>query len=257
MAALPDGNFVVVWWDHDNPPEDIAGGIKAQVFDASGNKIGAEFIPNTTRISAQSEPCVDVLADGRFVITWRQMTSFDGSDNSGSSVRGQIFDSRTKAIDLVGTDLGDSYVGTGFNDQIAGGKGHDSLIGGGGRDTLEGGPGLDRLQGGGGVDRLIGGKGKDILTGGDGSDAFVFRNSKEAKGDRITDFQSKMDDIDLSDFMKGGKFIGAKAFSKKDDQVRYDKAKGLLQGDVNGDGKADWSLTIVNKVALSAADFIF
>ena len=40
-------------------------------------------------------------------------------------------------------------------------------------------------------------------------------------------------------------------------QVRYTKSTGILQGDVDGDGTADFEIDIANRPVLTAADFIF
>lgn len=54
------------------------------------------------------------------------------------------------------------------------------------------------LNGGGGNDTIIGGLGDDTMTGGSGSDVFKFTTAFSS-GDRITDFQSGVDKIDLSE----------------------------------------------------------
>ena len=107
----------------------------------------------------------------------------------------------------VGTERGttgaDVFIGTNFADRFDGDQGADSLWGGNGSDVLEGSSGKDTLAGG---------NGSDILRGGTGNDVFVFNTAAEAGNvneyDRITDFQSGRDKIDLSGFMDGGKFIG-------------------------------------------------
>jgi Ca2+-binding RTX toxin-like protein len=122
--------------------------------------------------------------------------------------------------------------------------------------NITGGAGDDRMIGNAGDNRLTGGLGTDRMTGGAGDDSFVFRNKAQIDRDVITDFGAG-DTIDLSAFMDGGKFIGGKAFSGQDDQVRYVRADGLLQGDVNGDGTADWTIRLTNDAKLAANDFLF
>jgi Ca2+-binding RTX toxin-like protein len=117
--------------------------------------------------------------------------------------------------------------------------------------------GADTLSGEEGNDTLNGGAGKDRLTGGAGADDFVFGSKGEIAGDRIADFRHGQDDIILRAFMKGGDFIGGARFTGQDDQVRYVKATGLLQGDIDGDGTADWALVMANKAVLTDADFVF
>ena len=170
------------------------------------------------------------------------------------------------AVTLTGAALGDQYVGTrwgdvlsgrGGRDLLNGGNGSDSIAGGGANDRLIGGRGADRVTGGAGDDILRGGGGKDVLRGNVGADDFVYASRAEANGDRIVDFVHRADDINLRDFMRNGQFIGAAAFTGDDGDVRYTRATGVLEGDVNGDGDADWSMTIANKAALTAADFLF
>jgi Ca2+-binding RTX toxin-like protein len=275
VTALSDGRFVVVWTDDSWTGGDTTGdAVRGQVFAADGTKSGAEFLVNSTTANNQSSASITSLADGRLVVVWSD-SSATGADTSFSAVRGQIIDPRIAAVVLNGSGLADEYLGTGFADRMSGAAGNDSLDGGGANDRLAGGSGQDQLEGGlgndqlrgeagrdqlsgdAGADRIYGEAGRDTLSGGAGADDFIFALRAEVNGDRIMDFRHGSDDINLRAFMKGGAFIGGRAFSGQDDEVRYVRAKGLLQGDVNGDGKADWSLTIVNKVALSAADFIF
>lgn len=92
VAALPSGGFVVSWVDSS-----LAGGdasvssIKAQMFDAAGTAIGAEFLVNSSTANAQRTPAVTVLSSGGFVITWSD-ASLQGGDASGTSIKGQMFD---------------------------------------------------------------------------------------------------------------------------------------------------------------------
>ncbi|HUG61100.1 MAG TPA: calcium-binding protein, partial [Methylomirabilota bacterium] len=130
-----------------------------------------------------------------------------------------------------------------------GNRGANTIRGNAGNNRIDAGAGADQVHGGLGDDIIIGGKGADVLTGGGGADRFVYRKTAESSGrsvDTITDFSAKKGDrIDLSlidaDSRKAGNqpfdFIGSRAFSRKPGQLRF--AKGLLEGDVNGDGRAD------------------
>ena len=115
--------------------------------------------------------------------------------------------------DVVRGGSGSDYIqGGGGKDRIWGGDGADFVYGGTWRDILHGGRGDDFLVGGAGRDVLHGGKGNDVLTGGragqsgDGThDTFVFINtvSNFPEYDRIKDFESGVDQIDVSDFAYG------------------------------------------------------
>lgn len=167
---------------------------------------------------------------------------------------------------LSGQSGNDRLSGGAGNDRLDGGSGRDLLSGGPGNDRLSGGAGNDRLNGGAGNDRLIGGPGADIMSGKIGRDTFEFRSVKETgtlqKFDRIVDFSRGPDTIDLSaidaDTRKSKDqaftFIGDDRFDGKPGQLRYDD--GILSGDVNGDGKADFRIEVSNDPNLNAGDFI-
>jgi Ca2+-binding RTX toxin-like protein len=92
VAALPDGGFVAAWTDASKTAPDLSStAVRAQRFDASGAKVGAEFIVNTFTEGGQAKPAVTVLESGRFVIAWEDPSAHDG-DRDGSSVRAQLFD---------------------------------------------------------------------------------------------------------------------------------------------------------------------
>ena len=70
VAALPSGGFVIVW---DSP-----GGDRGQIFDAAGNKVGAEFAsPGAGPVTATS--------NGGFVV------SYTDADASGTGIFAQQF----------------------------------------------------------------------------------------------------------------------------------------------------------------------
>ena len=189
---------------------------------------------------------------------------------------------------LIGNAGANTLVAGGGNDRLSGGAGADVLKGGMGRDSLGGGRGADRLEGnagndllsghgandvllgGAGRDRLLGGAGADLLmggigtdqlTGGTGADTFRFRTAAEAGTGRardvITDFQTGRDKIDLSRLLDDGAFIGAAAFSGTAGELRYLAGRGILIGDVNGDGRGDFQIRLLNTPALDADDFLF
>ncbi|MEQ1953272.1 calcium-binding protein [Mesorhizobium sp. CN2-181] len=90
VAALANGTFVVVWEDETNPLGNTT--VRAQHFDASGAKVGSEFIINTNELSDARNPTVTALSNGGYVVAWDHPNADDGGDGSGSSVKAQIFD---------------------------------------------------------------------------------------------------------------------------------------------------------------------
>ena len=246
VTALAGGRFVIAWKDSSQTGDDTSlSAVRAQVFNANGTKSGAEFVVCTTVLGAQFEPSLSTLADGRFVVSWTDFSQTFG-DVSGFAVRGQIFDARRAAITLNGTAAADDYLGITFADVLNGAAGADNLSGAGGNDTIGGGGGADTLQGG---------AGQDGLTGGTGADLFLFVTALRTDQDTITDFAHLTDHIDLSSFMSGGSFIAAGPFTAAN-QVRYNAATGVQQGDVGGGG-TNWTLTLTNLPTLTAADLIF
>ncbi len=92
IAGLPDGRFVAVWSDSSRSPDDpweVA--VRAQIFNADGSKSREEFLVNTTTASGQYDPSVTALANGRFVVTWTDL-SRSPDDPSETAVRAQIFE---------------------------------------------------------------------------------------------------------------------------------------------------------------------
>jgi len=139
-----------------------------------------------------------------------------------------------------------------------------------GNDTLKGDATPDVLKGGAGNDRLIGGGGADRLSGDAGADAFVFTaigHSTPDSFDVITDFKGRKGDIiDLSgidaDTGRSGNqsfnFIGRDDFSGTAGELRFEKSNGrtVTQGDVDGDGEADFVLHLLGGMNLKEDFFI-
>jgi Ca2+-binding RTX toxin-like protein len=154
------------------------------------------------------------------------------------------------------------------NEVLNGSSFADVLYAYGSDDILNGNDGDDTLNGGANHDELTGGLGADKLTGGADSDAFIFlalsdSTRKKAGRDTILDFE-KGDIIDLSaiDAKKGKsnqdfKFIKKQDFHEKKGELRYKVKKDdvLLQGDTNGDGKADFAVLVADMKKLTGSDF--
>jgi hypothetical protein len=169
----------------------------------------------------------------------------------------------------------EKIIGTANDDYIYGGKTSSILSGGDGNDTILSLTFNDTLDGGNGNDSLNGGKGGDILTGGSGADIFIFQSSQDMsinlnKTDTITDFKSGEDKIQFmfdldknkADIQYKCTFISNSAFSKKAGEVRYSEVytEGsntyiLVQGDTNGDGKADFTLKLMGISSIEKTDF--
>jgi Ca2+-binding RTX toxin-like protein len=182
-------------------------------------------------------------------------------------------------LDLLRGGLGaDTLEGGGDNDTLFGGQGddvleggqgvdnlngeegQDLLLGGADADVLRGDAGDDTLEGGAGNDTLIGGLGADQMEGGLGADRFAIFSLADAQGDIILDFNpAQLDRLDLSRLdanagMAGDQafaWIGNAAFGGVAGQLRF--ANEVLQGDVTGDGVADFQIGLTGVFSLSAA----
>lgn len=92
ITGLASGGFVVSWQDHSGVGGDGSGsGIKAQLFDAGGGKVGAEFLVNTATLNDQGQPTITSLASGGFVVSWTDQSGV-GDDNSTAGIKAQLFD---------------------------------------------------------------------------------------------------------------------------------------------------------------------
>ena len=146
----------------------------------------------------------------------------------------------------------------------------ENAYGSGARDFIYGSAAKNELAGGGGNDFIYGLGAQDSLFGGAGSDRFVYLALSDSKAgaanrDTIQDFQRGSDLIDLYSIdaksrVAGNqefKFIGTQAFHKVQGELHYKDlgATCLVQGDVNGDSKADFEI-LVKADALSAGDFV-
>lgn len=195
----------------------------------------------------------------------------------GSAFNDQIYGSNDRNI-LSGGDGFDFIVGNGGNDYITGGMGHDSLYGGLGRDWIV----MDELNWGkltpvNGVNRAV----RDLDQSGN---LVVYKSVNESttqNADLIDGFVLGDDLIDLTAIDANSKRSGNQdfddsivtAWTKKAGQLKISEFTGLtddhnsavsnasggyklsgvqLEGDVNGDGVADFAIKLVGVSMTSA-----
>ena len=163
--------------------------------------------------------------------------------------------SLTGTADLNGT-------GNALANRLAGNAGVNILDGGEGNDSLYGLAGDDSLIGGAGADLLDGGLGADSLEGGLGADRFVFSSADGANGDVIVDFSALEGDkldlrlIDANAGLAGDQafvFIGSTGFGSVAGELRF--AAGVLEGDLDGNGGADFQIQMSGVASLIATNF--
>lgn len=151
----------------------------------------------------------------------------------------------------------------------------ENVNGWAGEDDIWGSAGTNVIRGNGGTDNLHGLGGRDVLEGGADADTFWFHAAsdskvKAAKRDLITDFVSGEDKIDLTDIDANNQTPlvndafhltangGQHKFTHDPGELRIEKPKGLtiISGDVNGDGKSDFSIGLKGHIALVEGDFV-
>jgi VCBS repeat-containing protein len=156
------------------------------------------------------------------------------------------------------------------NDLLFGNLGGDNISGGGGNDLIVGGGGDDILDGGADNDVLVGGLGFDMLMGGTGADRFVFENildSTTTTWDRINDFAEAIagELIDLSLIDANTALGGDQAFAAVNtsfivtaNSINWFQLGGntFVQGDVNGDAVADFTIQLDGLHILTTPDFV-
>lgn len=143
VTALADGQYVVVY----SSPDGSGPGVFAQIFDADGQKVGTEFMINTTTTGNQTLPEVVAGDDGSFAVYW---SGVDSSNN------GQIYQRDYHAgLTLDGTSSVDTLTGGAYADELNGLNGNDTLNGLADDDYLNGGAGADTMNGGLGNDTYI------------------------------------------------------------------------------------------------------
>ena len=115
IAGLADGGLVIGRTDSSAfSGFTFAIDIQAQAFLADGSLNEAEVLVNTLTDSVQREASVTGLADGRFVVSWTDLSAV-GTDTS-FAVRAQIFNAQEHAIHQTSKVGSDSFVGTKFKD---------------------------------------------------------------------------------------------------------------------------------------------
>jgi Ca2+-binding RTX toxin-like protein len=218
--------------------------------------------------------------DGGSGTDWLYVTGSTNSVVNLAKTTAQITGYGTDIITNIENASGgsgvDKFHGTTGNNTLKGNNGNDLLYGRGGNDLLHGGNDNDKLYGDTGADSLIGGTGSDLLYGGADSarDVFIFNSVADSKigstRDKVYDFRTKVDDLDLRGIDANTRVSGNQEFSfstttAKANSVWYKTAnldgnattkEIIVYGDVNGDAKADFEIGLMGVTSVIATDFI-
>jgi Ca2+-binding RTX toxin-like protein len=190
--------------------------------------------------------------------------SFNASGGFGSGFANYFTNGRYV---FNGNDGNDTFKSGHGADRLFGGQGNDNLEGNIGNDRVIGGDGDDTLNGGRGNDTVIGGLGTDSLSGGKNADKFQFNDITESVAgpgrDVIINFHhsqhdrivlSAIDADSVTDGHQAFNYISGADFHSVAGELRF--ADGVLQGDVDGDGNADFEVALTAVTALARADLI-
>jgi serralysin len=198
--------------------------------------------------------------------------TMDATDNIGSYIWNMatgvtnIVEETAKEFENAVTGSGaDIITGNDSDNTIRLGANTDRATGGIGNDKLFGEAGNDVLAGDIGNDTLAGGANNDTLTGGTGFDNFLFDTAASfipVNVDRISDFQSVFDTIQLDDaiYTAIGSTVTANEFrlgtgaGDADDRIIYNSNTGNLFYDADGTG-VGFQVNFANVGALTAVNF--
>lgn len=95
ITLLSNGNFVVAWDDDSGLDGDAATGIRGQIFNADGVKVGTDFHINSTVTGHQSMAGISALANGGFAVSF---TDYAGDTDGSPAIRTRIFDQAGQAL---------------------------------------------------------------------------------------------------------------------------------------------------------------
>lgn len=205
------------------------GGAKSIDFDLAGGTVSVGLKLGST----------DVKLD---VVNGDEVWS-DGNITAVSANVAELHALGIGKVNLHGADSGQKMFGNSATNVIEGN---------GGNDVLDGGGGVDGLHGGGGRDRFEFARGD---TGNTKATADTIFDFKPASGDMIG-----VDRWDANSHKSGNQdfsFIGGEDFHHKAGELRFteDKSDTWIEGDTNGDGKADFIIHLDDALALKAGDF--
>jgi len=256
--------------------------------DRTGLQGSVEIAPDGSFVTYTVATVFQSLQVGQFAIdTFRYTMTDSAGAQSTATVSITVLGENEEVIIVnppeppAGAILGSPGV-----DEIDGGNGADVIYslagddvinGGGGNDILFGGEGEDVIDGGDGDDVISGGGGADATTGGAGADIFIFYGVGESNlddrlrpdADRIDQFTHADGDkidlrpIDASVVLAGNNaFTVVTQFTQVAGELVLTDEEGnrgrrfLVEGDINGDGRADLVIEVRTEDGpLTAGDF--
>ncbi|MBB2496752.1 beta strand repeat-containing protein [Aquipseudomonas ullengensis] len=231
VTTLTSGGYVVAWQSSteelsDDEDTESPSEIYAQLYNASGVKVGSQTLVNTTTAGSQEEPRVVALADGGYLVAWDGNGSGDASGvfiqrysasgaKVGSETRintttasNQEFASITALADGGYVITWESYSANGLDSDVylqrfdakgnkvsgLNGDAADNTLAwtGSGSVIINAGAGNDVLTGAAANDHLNGAAGNDTLNGGAGADRMIGGDGSDTyyvdnSGDKVSE----------------------------------------------------------------------
>lgn len=215
---------------------------------------GGEGVDTLSYGNAIGRAFVDLAIDQRGASF---LTFFTEGAASGSTFSG--------VENVTGGSFADNIRGDSSGNQLAGGRVSDRLYGRAGDDTLLGGTGADALYGG---------IGADVMTGGEDEgrrDRYIYFSSSESgvgagNRDIVTDFVVDEDRIEITRLDANTNISGNNSFNFIGDEnlsgtagelgYRHESAQTIVQADFDGDGAADFEITLSGILTLTVDDFL-
>lgn len=220
------------------------------------------FVPGVMDIigvTVQGSAGADIIdaANGyRVTVVYDERVKIDRTDpdKSTNDAKGDIL----KGVNFQLSDANDVYIGGKFGGEINAGGGDDDIKGGAAQDWITGGAGADTLDGRGGADiytfRALTdstNKRPDRIKFEDGTDllSFVLIDANELTSDGNPDTWDDHEVFSIVD-----KFTGVAGQLQWDHLVIKGKKETWIEGDVNGDSKADMTVILDGHVTITSED---
>lgn len=110
IAALTNGNFIVVWSSYNQAGSNTMLDVYGQMLSTNGARIGTNFLVNQFTTYNQRNPAVAVLNNGQIVVAWvseqqRTVASTNSADSSPSSLALPTVDIYERIFAVSGTNV--------------------------------------------------------------------------------------------------------------------------------------------------------
>ena len=249
VLALGGRDMIFAGDGNDNV---LAGGGADMVFGDGGNdRLFGEGGNDFIEAGAGNDFAVGGTGDDMFVATEGDGNDvYYGDDVSGGNGNDTLDMSRI--IENATVDLGSGPDGRGHATSASSGS-----------DTLWS---IENFIGGAGDDVITAGRAQNVMDGGEGNDVYRFLSAEDADGDTISSFQPG-DKIDLGGIDANGAAAGHGAFELVSGaftgsgqllvthETGADGDMTVIQGNIDGNASADFSISIRGRHELTQDDF--